>query len=394
MGSTRKLEDTHPWIDFKIDLSNMPAKFWMLLGEARSKVKHMCRVDLSPTSREELHKMALVKSVRATTAIEGNTLSEDEVRAQLEGVGKLPPSREYLGDEVDNMIKASNIVLDHARGKEDLPLSLETICRFNFMVLDGLAPEDGVIPGEVRKNSVVVGDVYRGAPAEDCDELVRALCKKVPEIEAAVEAQYGRIAGGVIGAVFAHLYIAWIHPFGNGNGRTARLIELLILMDAGVPSIAAHLMSNHYNLTRQMYYQRLKDASLALDPNSFYLYALEGFVDGLGEQLDVIHFENLIIAWKAYIHEVLPDDSGEVNDRRRHLIVDMQREGVRVPLKPTLKDLVRVSGRVALSYNNKSQKTLDRDIDALKETDLLESDGESLGANVGVMQGFMAIRKG
>jgi Fic/DOC family len=39
----------------------------------------------------------------------------------------------------------------------------------------------------------------------------------------------------LVKAILAHLYIAWIHPFGDGNGRAARLMELRILLEAGVP---------------------------------------------------------------------------------------------------------------------------------------------------------------
>ena len=39
-------------------------------------------------------------------------------------------------------------------------------------------------------------------------------------------------------AVLAHVYIAWIHPFGDSNGRTARLVEFGILTAAGVPAIS------------------------------------------------------------------------------------------------------------------------------------------------------------
>jgi hypothetical protein len=54
----------------------------------------------------------------------------------------------------------------------------------------------------------------------------------------------------LIAAVVAHVYFEWIHPFGDGNGRTGRLIELKLLLEAGVPQPAAHLLSNHYNATR------------------------------------------------------------------------------------------------------------------------------------------------
>ena len=61
----------------------------------------------------------------------------------------------------------------------------------------------------------------------------------------------------VIQAIVAHVYIAMIHPFGDGNGRTARLIEFYILLRAGLPDMASHILSNHYNDTRQEYYRRL-----------------------------------------------------------------------------------------------------------------------------------------
>ena len=49
------------------------------------------------------------------------------------------------------------------------------------------------------------------------------------------------MAEGILKATLAHLYIAWIHPFGDGNGRTARLVEFMLLSRAGVPSPSAHL---------------------------------------------------------------------------------------------------------------------------------------------------------
>jgi len=41
-----------------------------------------------------------------------------------------------------------------------------------------------------------------------------------------------------------------IHPFGDSNGRTARLIEFYILLRAGLPDMVSHILSNHYNDTR------------------------------------------------------------------------------------------------------------------------------------------------
>jgi Fic family protein len=41
----------------------------------------------------------------------------------------------------------------------------------------------------------------------------------------------------ILKAILAHLCLAWIHPFGDGNGRTARLVEFQILIFPGCPRL-------------------------------------------------------------------------------------------------------------------------------------------------------------
>ena len=70
---------SHPWISFGLDLKNAPFTLWLLLGAAESKCKHLAGIPLRPEKQEELNRVSLEKGVHATTAIEGNTLSEDDV---------------------------------------------------------------------------------------------------------------------------------------------------------------------------------------------------------------------------------------------------------------------------------------------------------------------------
>src|SRR5256885_1717048 len=97
----RRYEPSHPWISFRIgDLSRAPADLWALLGEARSKIEHLAGVPLLPATAEQLHQVYLAKGALATTAIEGNTLSEEQVLNHLQGKLNLPPSQSYLAQEV------------------------------------------------------------------------------------------------------------------------------------------------------------------------------------------------------------------------------------------------------------------------------------------------------
>ncbi len=179
-----------------------------------------------------MHRLYLVKGARATTAIEGNTLSVEQIKDQLEGRLELPRSQEYLRQEVANVLKAVNEIFAEVIGGQPPGLTPEWIARANRRLLAGLEEhlEEGVVPGEVPTHSVGVGR-YRGAPREDCAFLLQRLCGWLEGDDWPVrpDQREDRTASAILHAVFVHLYIAWIHPFGDGNGRTARLAEFMIL---------------------------------------------------------------------------------------------------------------------------------------------------------------------
>ena len=109
---------SHPWIDFRLDLRSLDHSTWLALGECASKCRHIATTPLRPDLRRRLHEVYLAKGVRATTAIEGNTLSEEEVRQAVRQTLSLPPSRESLHQEVGNIIDACNLIGDRlAKGQ-------------------------------------------------------------------------------------------------------------------------------------------------------------------------------------------------------------------------------------------------------------------------------------
>ena len=301
----RRYEKTHPWITFQVDLREVPYSLWMKLGECASKIEHISRVPLVHDSTEDLYKIYLAKGVHATTAIEGNTLSEEDVLRHIEGELELPPSREYLAQEVDNVINSINATIEGTHERSVEPLDIEWIRETNRAVLDKLSQQEGSIPGTIRTHSVGVGGRYRGAPAEDCEYLVDNLCHwlrdefKVPDGE--------EITFAIIKAVLAHLYVAWIHPFGDGNGRTARLLELAILLQAGIPLPACHLLSIHYNATQAEYARQLARTSQSggmVVP--FLYYAVQGFLDGLRGLLEMIWKQHPNFVWQNRIYQHFP----------------------------------------------------------------------------------------
>ena len=360
---------THPWITFRLDLRDAGWLLWVQLGEAASKCVHLAHVPLRPEIRQRLHTLYLAKGAAATTAIEGNTLTEEEVRQHIEKGLKMPPSKEYLTQEVDNIVDACNeIGLQLQRDNHLPPLSRELICTYNRSVRQALPEEpDLAPPGELRTGSVLVGSVYRGAPAGDCAELLDRMCEW---LERDFQPQQGyALPFAILKAILAHLYLAWIHPFDDGNGRTARLLELHILLGAGVPAPAVHLLSNHYNATRAEYYRQLDHASKSKgDVMPFIRYAVQGFVDGLREQLKYVWDQQWDAAWQNHVHDIFRGKDGASGTRQRHLALDLGKTGDWVELSA----VDEITPRIAKAYAKTSQRTLLRDLGELRDLDLIQ----------------------
>lgn len=389
-NQNRPYSESHPWINFTFDLGRLTELDFVRLGEALSKCDHIAGVPLPPDVASQLHRVYLVKGIHATTQIEGNSLSEDEVRLRVEGDLKLPESQEYLGKEVDNILAACNLLAQELARGSDMRLTSKRIMQFNRMVLDGLPAEDGVVPGEIRTKGVGVGSVYRGAPAGDCEYLLDQLCDWLEQLTADAGPD-GRKGVGVIRAILAHLYLAWIHPFGNGNGRTARLIEFQLLLEAGFPSPACHLLSNYYNRTRTRYYQVLRETSHAAPYPAwkFVSYALQGFVEELREQLTVIQGHVLGTVWANFVHSANLGSSAPTAKRRRDLIFALPNSGDWTAISA----IPRLTPDLAAHYATKTPKTLTRDINRLKEAGLLVQDGSTVRPHLEQLFAFLPLRK-
>ena len=385
----RTFEKTHPWISFRVDLSRAPADLWLALGEASSKCEHIAKVPLRPATAELLHRLFLAKGVAATTAIEGNTLSEEEVLKAVEGKLIVAPSREYLKQEVDNVLGACNGITAQLALEKLPPVSPALISNYNRQVLHQLPRETKEEPGELRTYSVLVGTKYRGAPAEDCPYLLDRFCDWLngPDFVAAPGTE---VALAIVKAVVAHLYLAWIHPFGDGNGRTARLLEFHILMAAGVPSPAAHLLSNHYNQTRSEYYRQLDHASKSGgDVLPFIRYAVQGMVDGLRAQLDMIWEQQWDVVWRNYVHELFPSKTSASEARQRMLALDLGAHGDWVAFS----EIPDLSPGLARAYAGTTSKTLQRDLNALESLGVIARETRRARARRELILQFLPLRK-
>ena len=364
---------THPWITFTLDLRQAPPNFWMLLSDACAKCEFIADMPIPPDDKTDIVRTLFERSALASAAIEGNTLSAEEVTLLTNGELELPPSKEYLGIEVQNILNGYEEISARLHSDRYHPLNAEWIKRLHAIVLARLELGQDITPGEIRSIEVGVGR-YLCPPAAECERLIARLCEWLDEM---YEEQLNAptLALPILKAILAHLYLVWIHPFADGNGRTARLLEHHIMLAGGVPETATHLLSGFYNETRSEYYRRLEASSKAISGvTGFLLYALQGFVNELSKQIESLLKSVQRHMWTGYIRENFQTNIDPTSQRRIILARNL-------PTKPIhRKRLLRLNQEIALTYSNKSAQTLTRDLNALKLMGLVEQTSEGVRA--------------
>jgi Fic family protein len=377
----------HSFLDFQIPDLRDKWLLWKMLGEAESKCQHIAGAALPPLVAQEMSAVYLAKGAHASTAIEGNTLSEAEVHQLVLGQRTQPTSREYLENEVQNVIDALTEIDRAIQEGRRMRLDKPRLKELNQKVLQGTEHEPNAVPGEFREHSVGVPS-YRAVPARDIEILVERLINWIELITRGRDiTDQNRFAQSVIGAIIAHVYLAWIHPFGDGNGRTARLVEAQILARSGkVPLPAINLLSDHYNRTRQKYFRAFDEARENRDLSSFIEYAVAGLLDGLREHVAHIRETQLDVAWRNYIHEIMGSQvDGESRRRRRDIVLALGRGSA-----VNRADITTINADLRRAFAKRGDKTLTRDLNYLQQLELIRRPSRSLvEANWRLMEAFL-----
>jgi Fic family protein len=181
------------------------------------------------------------------------------------------------------------------------------------------------------------------------------------------------------------------YPFGDGNGRTGRLLEFYILLRAGLPSIVSHILSNFYNETGSEYYRQLKNAGKKRDLTSFVNYAVKGFRDGLKENLEVIQRNQFEIFWHNHIYESfahLKYTKKDAFKRKRELILQFP-----IDKDVSIDEIRLLTPSIAQRYATVKRPTILRDLKELQDLNLMLKVGRKYVANTGVLSALIPSRK-
>ncbi len=219
---------------------------------------------LPPATLQSLQADFVVRYAHETTALEGNTLDIYETKVVLEdGItigGKTV--REHL--EVLN-IRAALAWLESAAAART-PITVDAIQEMHRLVMRGILREEA---GRYRRVPVYIHGAFHVPPN----------WIKVPDLMRAFGERLQNAADDhpVRAAAVAHIELVRIHPFIDGNGRTARLLTNLLLMRAGYPP-ALYITDQ-----RRDYMQALDTATFRGDPEPFIRITIQA-VDRMADR--------------------------------------------------------------------------------------------------------------
>lgn len=219
------------------------------------------------TRNIKLHRENRVRTIYASLAIEGNSLTLGEVTAVIEG--KMVAGKQAEIKEVKNAYEAYDRMLTFD------PYATAHFLSAHRLMTQGLIKESGMF----RSGDVGVFDgeiaVHVGARPQYVPQLIEDLFAwaKASELHP------------VLKSAILHYEIEIIHPFADGNGRMGRLWQTLLLAKWN-PLFAWIPMESVLLQKRPQYYEAIRNARIANDSGVFIAYTLEALLEMLAQQIE------------------------------------------------------------------------------------------------------------
>lgn len=194
----------------------------------------------------DFQKILFTKYVHGTTAIEGNTLTEDEVQKLL--VANLTPSNKTVNESLE--VSNYNLVKEYLESQSG-SVDMKMIKKLHALLLNGLVTSIRLQdkPGQFRTSQVILKGIgYRPPPPEVVSHRITYLLNEY----------YSNIQKNIHPldlASYFHQKFEEIHPFQDGNGRVGRGILNYMLKQSGYPEI--YITMKH----RSRYLDALQDGN-------------------------------------------------------------------------------------------------------------------------------------
>jgi len=218
-----------------------------LLGDQRERLRD--RMAEPRRWSGTLRRMAFARAVQGSNSIEGYNASLDDVVAAVEEeptLGAEEETQQALTGYRDAMTYVLQIADDSLEIDEGLLKSL------HFMMLKYDLKKN---PGRWRPGPIFVHReatdeiVYEGPASAEVPGLISAMLRELSRGDDPV----------VVKAAMAHLNLAMIHPFSDGNGRMARCLQTLVMARERVVAPVFSSIEEFLGRNTEAYYQVLED---------------------------------------------------------------------------------------------------------------------------------------
>lgn len=211
--------------------------------------------------------------------IEGNnTTIAEYIETKLTETKKVPPSIK----EIQNIEKAMAFIEQNVN---DYSINRAFLSEMHKMIVDGLLPppegEGDATPGEYRKRNLKINKSLHLPPDWlKVDDYMNELIAFVNREESP---KYD-----LLKAAIAHHRFVWIHPYGNGNGRTVRLFTYAMLVKTGFNVNVGRIINPTavFCSNRNDYYNFLSKADKGTDEG--IMAWVEYVLKGLKEEIEKI----------------------------------------------------------------------------------------------------------
>lgn len=320
----------------------------MEIAEIKSLVSH---IPIMPKQELKLRREALIRMIHSSTSIEGNILNRYEVKKVLAGEKVDAPQRDIF--EIKNYRDAIHYISKFVERKRKI--TARTILQIQGMVTKNTLDKDkcghfrkGDVYVVSRRGNKIIKVSYTGPEAKQVPKLVKDL---VVWLEKAAKKNICPI----IVAGIAHSEIAAIHPFADGNGRTARLLATLILYQRGYDFRKLFALEDYYNQNRPAYYKAIHlgknyKERLEADSTNWLEYFVKGFKGEMENVKDSVIPLSLDTKMKGKI-------GGQVYLNKNQIkIVDFVMTMGKIE-RSDVEDILNVSKRTAVRLINSLLKT-------------------------------------
>jgi Fic family protein len=345
-----KYEVPARWIHYE------PAQVVSALVAAKSAVLSLRSIPYQRSWVEALQQLELKREVAGTSRIEGAEFTERELDAALkESPAELRTRSQRQAHAAVQTYRWLSELPD------DRPIDEGVIREIHRRIVTG-ADDDHCPPGQIRgRDENVTFGAPRHRGAEGGDECATAFAS----LARAINREY-REHDPLIQALASHYHFAAMHPFLDGNGRTARALEALLLQRAGLRNTCFIAMSNYYYEEKDRYLATLAQVRTGQhDLTAFLVFGLQGIALQAGRLLEEIRHH----ISKEIFRNLMYDLFNRLKTPRRRVIAQRQIEILKLLLEVESIELSRLVRRLDGHYRSlkNPRKAVIRDL-----TDLIE----------------------